>query len=98
MPPPDADPSARFRLAVRLQSDGRLKEAFEAYQPLLDVDPHKADVASNLSILCLQVGDRDGAERYARSAVATDPRHANGWNHLALALNARGAKAEALTA
>ena len=65
MAPPDADPSAQFRLAVRLQTDGRLKEAFEAYQPLLHVDAHKADVASNLSILCLQVGDRDGAERYA---------------------------------
>ena len=98
MAPPDADPSAQFRLAVRLQTDGRLKEAFEAYQPLLHVDAHKADVASNLSILCLQVGDRDGAERYARSAVATDANHANGWNHLALALNARGAKPEALAA
>jgi protein O-GlcNAc transferase len=96
--PPDADPTVQFKRAVRLQADGRLKEAFEAYQPLLDVDPHKADVASNLSILCLQVGDRDGAERYARSAVALDPGHANGWNHLALALKARGARPEAAAA
>jgi predicted O-linked N-acetylglucosamine transferase (SPINDLY family) len=98
MAPPDADPSTQFKRAVRLQADGRLREAFEAYQPLLHVDPHKADVAANLSILCLQVGDRDGAERYARSAVALDPGHANGWNHLALALKARGATSEAAAA
>ena len=98
MATPDAHSRAEFQRAVGLQVAGRLKEAFEVYQPLLQADAHKADVAANLSILCLQIGNRDEAERYGRLAVATDANHANGWNHLALALNARGAKPEAAAA
>lgn len=85
----------QFDDAVRLHRQGRYREAHDAYLKVLDDPRHRADVASNLSALSMQMGDVPSAERYARQAVAGTPRHANGWNHLGLALRAKGAMVEA---
>ena len=62
---PATNPDVMLRDAARLHSSGNLAAAFAAYQSLLNVEALKADVASNLSALCLRLGDTDAAERFA---------------------------------
>lgn len=91
----DSKLAQAFRSAVRLHSSGQFRAAQTAYLSVLETPELKADTASNLSALSLQLGDAVASERYARLAIATDGNHANGWNHLGLTLKARGAMPEA---
>ncbi len=86
---------ALFDEAVRLHRQGRYRDAHAAYLKVLEEPERRADAASNLSALAMQMGDPPAAETYARQAIADKPHHANGWNHLGLALRARGAMVEA---
>ncbi len=87
-----------FKAAVRLHQSGDYRAALQSYLPLLDDPVVGPDVACNLSALSLQLGDAAAAERYARLSVTRKPGHANGWNHLGLALRSRGAATEAAEA
>jgi predicted O-linked N-acetylglucosamine transferase (SPINDLY family) len=91
----ETKPAEIFRNAVRLHSTGQFRAAQAAYLSIIETPELKADTASNLSALNLQLGDVAASERYARLAIATNVNHANGWNHLGLALKSRGAMAEA---
>ncbi len=88
----------KFKAAVRLHQSGDYRAALRSYLPLLDDPVLGPDVACNLSALSLQLGDAAEAERYARLSLARKPGHANGWNHLGLALRTKGAAAEAAEA
>lgn len=91
----NSESQRHFDDAVRLHRSGRFRDAHAAYLKVLDEPTRRADVASNLSALAMQMGDVAGAENYARLAIKDQPRHANGWNHLGLALRAKGAMQEA---
>ncbi|HEY5597503.1 MAG TPA: tetratricopeptide repeat protein, partial [Kiloniellales bacterium] len=88
----------KFEAAVRLHQSGDYRAALQSYLPLLDNPILGPDVACNLSALSLQMGDVAESERYARHSLARKPGHANGWNHLGLALRGKGDAAGAAQA
>ena len=95
---PAPDPQSQFLQAVQLHQRGDLRRASDAYEALVAAGFRTADVASNLSAVRLQLGDVEGSERNARRALQAQPCHPNAWNHLGLALKARGAGPKAAAA
>lgn len=69
---PDAEirAEARFRLAMLLERDGRLREAATTYRALLDEKPDAARVRLELARLLTRIGDEAAARRELRQAQA----------------------------
>jgi tetratricopeptide (TPR) repeat protein len=68
-------PRLWFALARQLQHSGRLPQAIEAYERLLDIEPDRVSACNNLAYLYARTRpDRlDEAERLARKAVEAAP-------------------------
>jgi predicted O-linked N-acetylglucosamine transferase (SPINDLY family) len=89
---------AWFLLAIaRIQQQDR-HNAEAAFVRATELNPHKAAVWNNLSLVVADQGRSVEAERYARQAVALDPTGVDYWNNLGNALFRQNRWAEAIQA
>jgi len=94
-PPRLFSPAQAFETAARLQQDGRLGEAEELYQGLLELDPHHAGALHNLALLRAAQGRLGEAARLLRHAIGRHPEDAASENGLGVVLQAMGRHEEA---
>jgi tetratricopeptide (TPR) repeat protein len=90
--------TARFDLAVAYARSGKLQEAVQQYQALMQTDAADIRVHHNLGLALRQLGrNADAAAAFAR-ATTLAPDRAPGWVGLALSLEADGRGGEAADA
>ena len=89
---------ARFDLAVAYARSGKLREAVEQYESLVQSGEADMRVHHNLGLALRQLGRNGGATRAFERATALAPERAPGWLGLALSLEADGRGAEAASA
>lgn len=77
--------SARYNLAVALQTLQRDAEAIEQYQGLLDQNPQHVTCLNNLGALLIESGQALKASRLLESAVTIQPAYSIAHNTLGLA-------------
>jgi protein O-mannosyl-transferase len=81
---------AYINLGYLLQNQGRLDEAFDAYQRAIELQPDYAKAHGNLGIVYRKQGRLDDAIRQYRRAIECDPDYADAHFNLGLALQDRG--------
>lgn len=87
-----------FLLATALYSSGRLAEAEDRFEELLDREPDQVDALVNLGFLYIDT-DRPGrAQRLYARALRADPEREAAWYGSALALERSGRVQEAVAA
>jgi len=97
----DAEPFsivARFDLAVAYGRSGKLKEAAELYEGLVQSGEADARVHHNSGLVLRQLGRNTEAAAAFERATALEPGRAPGWLGLALSLEADGRAGEAAAA
>jgi arylsulfatase A-like enzyme/Flp pilus assembly protein TadD len=93
------DRAAMIALATALSDAGRQREARAHVERALAADAGDAIAHETLGLVCLREGDALGAIAPLQRSVELDPRRANGWNLLGVALErARGDHAGAMRA
>lgn len=85
----------RFAEAVRLQQDGLLRDAVEAYQDALAYDPRLELARSNLAMLRYQLGEVDQAIQQYRLLLETHPYNVKAHYNLGVILASVGRYDEA---
>jgi len=84
------DSEAVLELATMQQQVGKVDEAREVLQGLLDADPDNLHGLTHLGLLLAELNDLDGArERFTRT-VAVDASYWQGWFYLAITETRRG--------
>jgi Flp pilus assembly protein TadD len=68
--------------AYRLQSAGRVDEAYSLYTKALAMDPGYVDLYNDLGIVLEMRGDLDSAEQSYLKAIEIDPAHASSYSNL----------------
>jgi Flp pilus assembly protein TadD len=92
------DPQAAFYLGVALENGGDAKGAREKYQKALSLDGKLTEAAVNLSALLLDANEGKAALAVVQAALQSAPTHPMLLMNRALALEATGDAAGALTA
>jgi len=87
-----------FSLALQQHQAGRLQEAQQLYQQILDRQPQHAGALHYLGVLEHQQGRNDAAVDLIRKAIAVGPDQPEPYNNLGLALRDTGRVEEAITA
>jgi tetratricopeptide (TPR) repeat protein len=85
-----------FDQAVQFHSEGKLPQALQAYEQVLQHDPKHFDALHNTGIAAFQSGNFEAAASFIRSALAVDPHHASAHNNLGNALREMQLMEEAL--
>lgn len=85
-----------FEEALRLEQAGSRQEAIEAYERVLEVDPHYAGALLNLGTLYFHARDLARARDYYQRAVDADPGYALARFNLANVFDELGQRMEAL--
>lgn len=67
------DAIARHQLGVELQQAGRLREAADAYEEALSIDPRLELARSNLAMALYQLGEIDQAISHLKALLETHP-------------------------
>jgi tetratricopeptide (TPR) repeat protein len=99
MSPLAAEVQEMFLRAVRLEEiPGRLKEAKELYETILETQSDHAAAAINLGTIHYNEKDFDGAERMYRRATEADPEYALAFFDLGNVLDERQRLPEAIAA
>ena len=75
-----------LKTAGALYKRNKRKQAREAYEQVLAVDPNASEALSRIAYLDLQAGDNDHAKQFGARAVEVDPTNAEGWIVLGAAL------------
>jgi tetratricopeptide (TPR) repeat protein len=86
--------SDALRIAVKYHNDGKILEAKEIYNNILEQDPNNSDALHLLGLINYQQNDYDQAIKYIKNAIelkSTAIYHGN----LAMTYNAKGDKKEA---
>ncbi len=101
MSPPGSDPrlfspAQAFESAARLQQHGRVAEAEQLYQALLELDPHHAGALHNLALIRAGEGRLGEAASLMRHAIFRHPRDAAAHNGLGGVLQLMGRHEEAI--
>jgi tetratricopeptide (TPR) repeat protein len=87
-----------FARGVALEEDSRmLPQAIEAYNRVLELDPHHAPAQINLGTLYYNRSDFVKAEEYYRQAIESDPRYALAYFDLGNVLDETGRLKEAIS-
>jgi protein O-GlcNAc transferase len=87
---------SNFRSAIACHKGGRLSEAKERYQEILDTVPDHGPSLNNLGTIFLQEENHDSAIACFREAVDRQPKNADAWNNLGVLLSRTGLGDEAL--
>jgi tetratricopeptide (TPR) repeat protein len=82
--PANAEPP--IKVAVRLQTTGRLEEATAIYQDIVTREPNNAEAWHLLSIIAQRAGRPDVAEKMIRRAISLRPAQASYYVNLAAVL------------
>lgn len=85
-----------FEEALRLEQAGARQEAIEAYQRVLELDPHYAGALLNLGTIYFHARDLARAREYYERAVEADPTYALARFNLANVFDELGRRMEAL--
>lgn len=85
-----------FEEALRLEQAGARHEAIEAYQKVLELDPHYAGALLNLGTIYFHGRDLTRARHYYERAVASDPGYALAHFNLGNVFDELGQPMEAL--
>ena len=83
-------------LAVQHHSNGRLAEAEDLYQEILQIEPNQPDALHLLGVIAHQVGRGDIAIEYISRSIVGKPGNVTAHNNLGLALHGVGRDDEAL--
>lgn len=86
-----------FNFGIVLDQQGKLDEAVDQYEKVLEIKPTYADAHVNLGIDLSQMGRPDEAISHFRTAVQLNPSFAEAQNDLGNALMQKGELAEAVT-
>jgi tetratricopeptide (TPR) repeat protein len=87
----------QYKHAIKLKDESRFEESLAIFQQLLNSDSNKVEYLYNTSFLFSKLGNRQKEESarlnyfrkgeyFARKAIATDPKNAEGYYTYALAL------------
>lgn len=79
-----------FKRALTLHEAGRLVEAGELYEKILEVAPRHGDTLDLLGRSLLERGEFERSISVLSRAVAENPRSPSPWNHLGVAARASG--------
>lgn len=79
-----------LRRAEALRADGRLAEAAQAYERVLELNPSRQSALLALGGLLIMRGDGDGARSLLLRCCGIAPRRADAWDTLGLALMLTG--------
>lgn len=71
-----AMPDQEARTAIVLHRAGRVDEALQRYETLLDREPSRTTIRYNLALLLLELGQRDEARQHLRQAADDGDRQA----------------------
>lgn len=85
-----------FAQGVQFHGEGKLPQALQAYEQVLQRDPKHFDALHNTGIAAFQSGNFDAAAGFIRSALAVNPAHASAHNNLGNALREMQLMEEAL--
>jgi predicted O-linked N-acetylglucosamine transferase (SPINDLY family) len=88
--------SKALAIAIEHHQGGRLRQAEEIYQQILQVEPNQADAIHLLGVIAYQGQKLDEAIARFRRALGMRPDHAEAHNSLGVALKAKGKLDEAV--
>ena len=92
------DVRTALQAAIQLHQRGKLDEADQLYQRILQVEPANPDVLNFLGMLQHQRGDSAEAVRLIQQSIVQQPDYADAHNNLGNVLNSLGQTAEAIAA
>lgn len=84
-----------FGLALHHHRAGRLEDAVDCYQRILELEPRHVDALGNLGAALRRLGQTEEAVRIYRQALEVQPQHPDILNNLGSALQSLGRYAEA---
>jgi Flp pilus assembly protein TadD len=91
-------PMARANLARSLEKAGRLEEAAEQYQWVLELIPVQDETREHLANMLLGLGDVSGAAAHFQALVQSHPASAQAWFNLGMVRERQGRREDAIAA